>query len=120
METISDGARRLGDPGLPAERRKKEGAVNGAPRPRGLRWRSGTRPKVIGPVAIDQNSLCQSCHLQSDLRLPWSAGFENADYRRSARSKKLAITGIASLSEVFGIYPGSFYQVRAEVLGALQ
>jgi hypothetical protein len=32
----------------------------------------------------------------------------------------LAITGIASLSEVFGIYPGSCYQVRAEALGALQ
>src|SRR5262249_8459428 len=47
-------------------------------------------------------------------------GFDNTDYRRSARPKKLAITGIASLSEVFGIYPGSRYQVRAEVLGALQ
>src|SRR5215472_6981491 len=35
METISDRARRLGDPGLPAERRKKEGAVIGTPRGRG-------------------------------------------------------------------------------------
>jgi hypothetical protein len=34
-------------------------------------------------------------------------GSINADYRRSVRPKKLAITGIASLSEVFGIYPGS-------------
>src|SRR5215471_8954295 len=41
-------------------------------------------------------------------------GSINADYRRSARPKKLAITGIASLSEVFGIYPGSWYQDRAE------